>query len=138
VLTEAQRVCDFKKVCDQEDLNEDTKIQLLGKLMNDSQESCDQCYDCSSKELNEITKLARDSGALGSRLTGAGWGGCSVSLVKKDILADFITAMYPYFTKDRPEGEKLWVTDDLDRYVFATTAGQGACIVDPEVALWAM
>jgi N-acetylgalactosamine kinase len=99
VLTEAQRVHEFKRVCDQEDLNEDSKIQQLGKLMNESQHSCNLYYDCSSIELNELTQLARDSGALGSRLTGAGWGGCSVSLVKKDILEDFITAMYTYYTK---------------------------------------
>ena len=80
--------------------------------------------------------MARDSGALGSRLTGAGWGGCSVSLVKKDDLEDFVTKMYTYYTKEREQGQQLWVTDDLERYLFATKPGQGACIVDPSIALW--
>jgi len=88
-------------------------------------------YDCSSKELNELTQLARDSGALGSRLTGAGWGGCCVSLVKKDQLKEFVDKVYEYYTKKRPQGEELWITDDLDRYIFATTPAQGASVIDP-------
>ena len=88
--------------------------------MDESHFSCRDLYDCSSPELDEITKLARDSGALGSRLTGAGWGGCSVSLVKKDILPQFLEKVQTYYTKQREPGHQLWITDDLDRYLFAT------------------
>lgn len=77
-------------------------------------------YDCSSDQLNELTKLARDSGAVGSRLTGAGWGGCTVSLVENDKLESFLTNVTEYYTKQREMGDVLWVTDDLDRYLFAT------------------
>ena len=136
-MTEAKRVLDFKKVCNDENLNDDTKIQTLGKYMNESHLSCKMYYDCSSIELDEITQLARDSGALGSRLTGAGWGGCSVSLVKKDILGEFIDKMYTYYTKKREPGQELmWITDDLDRYIFATEPAQGACVINPQYTLW--
>lgn len=71
----------FKDICSDDSLQEDDKVNKLGKLMNESHTSCRDLFDCSSDNLDEITQLARDSGALGSRLTGAGWGGCCVSLV---------------------------------------------------------
>jgi galactokinase len=92
-------VQDFKKICDDESLDENEKVQKLGKLMNESHVSCDMLYECSSPELNELTKMARDAGALGSRLTGAGWGGCCVSLVRKSELSEFIQKVMDYYTK---------------------------------------
>jgi galactokinase len=124
-------VQDFKRICEDESLDETVKVGKLGKLMNESHLSCDMLYECSSPELNELTKMARDAGALGSRLTGAGWGGCCVSLVRKSELQAFISKVMDYYTKPRETGETLWVTDDLNRYIFATNPGQGALVLDP-------
>ena len=57
--------------------------------MNESHASCRDLYDCSSDNLEVLTKMAREAGAYGSRLTGAGWGGVSLSLVSaaKDTAA---------------------------------------------------
>jgi galactokinase len=52
--------------------------------------------------LNELTDMARKAGALGSRLTGAGWGGCCVSLVRKTELKDFIDKVTKFYTQERP------------------------------------
>ena len=49
VLSEAKRVHDFKKVCEDDSLDEETKVTRLGELMNQSQESCKDLYDCSSE-----------------------------------------------------------------------------------------
>ncbi|KAK7734275.1 galactokinase [Cytospora paraplurivora] len=55
--------------------------EKLGALMNDTQDSCRDDYECSCDEIDDICRIARSAGSYGSRLTGAGWGGCSVHLV---------------------------------------------------------
>jgi galactokinase len=73
--------------------------------MNESHKSCHELYDCSSPELEELTNLCRSSGALGSRLTGAGWGGCCVSLIRKDDKDKFINDVQEYYLKKRDPSE---------------------------------
>lgn len=55
--------------------------ERLGALMNDTQDSCRDDYECSCAEIDDLCRVARRAGSYGSRLTGAGWGGCSVHLV---------------------------------------------------------
>mmetsp|Transcript_19416 Transcript_19416/g.18522 ORF Transcript_19416/g.18522 Transcript_19416/m.18522 type:complete len:107 (+) Transcript_19416:467-787(+) len=105
--------------------------------MDESHFSCKVQYECSSEELDELTTLARKSGALGSRLTGAGWGGCCVSLVPKADVPSFIEKLQKdYYLKEREKGRELWITDDLNRYLFASQAAMGACILDPQYCIW--
>jgi len=60
----------------------------LGALLNDTQASCRDAYQCSCPEIDALCAIARGAGAYGSRLTGAGWGGCSVHLVPADRVAE--------------------------------------------------
>jgi N-acetylgalactosamine kinase len=53
----------------------------FGKLMDASHASCRDDYEISCPELEELVVLAKQAGALGARLTGAGFGGCTVNLV---------------------------------------------------------
>lgn len=65
---EAQRVYDFKEACSLADAEK--ALEQLGDLMNQSHASCRDLYDCSCADLDELTEICRQSGALGSRLTG--------------------------------------------------------------------
>jgi galactokinase len=63
----------------------------FGRLMHASHVSLRDDYEVSSPELNRLVTLAEDAGALGARLTGAGFGGCTVALATADT-ADRVRA----------------------------------------------
>ena len=66
-------------------------LKTFGKLMNESHYSLRDYYEVTGFELDTLTDYARNfPGCLGSRMTGAGFGGCTVSLVHKDNLREFI------------------------------------------------
>ncbi|KAF7291917.1 Galactokinase gal [Mycena indigotica] len=128
VFSEALRVLQFRKLCldtaaRSTEENNLTILKELGRLMNESQTSCAQDFECSCDELDQLTQIARDAGAYGSRLTGAGWGGCTVSLVPEDQVEAFIkkvAAAYPPYKG--LEGEAL------SEVLFATKPSVGACV----------
>ncbi|XP_061825318.1 N-acetylgalactosamine kinase [Nerophis lumbriciformis] len=90
VYGEAARVLRFKSACDSGPAE---SIQLLGDLMNQSHASCRDLYECSCPELDHLVDICLKSGAVGSRLTGAGWGGCAVSMVPSDKVQSFQQAV---------------------------------------------
>jgi galactokinase len=115
VFSEALRVYQFKMLCC---TPTDNVFKKLGQLMNESQESCAELFDCSCPELNELTSLALKHGAYGSRLTGAGWGGCTISLVPKNLLEPFMTSIKAeYYDKKGKEP-----------FMFTTVPGNGAIL----------
>jgi galactokinase len=65
-------------------------LASFGQLMNASHDSLAQHYQVSSEPLDSLVSIARDTGyALGARLTGAGFGGCTVNLVDVQHLDAF-------------------------------------------------
>lgn len=59
--------------------------------MIDSHNSLKNDYEVTGKELDTLVELAlKQKGTIGSRMTGAGFGGCTVSIVQKDMKDDFI------------------------------------------------
>jgi galactokinase len=59
------------------------KLKQFGRLLYESHESCRRLYACSSPELDTVVAAAKRAGALGARLTGAGWGGAAIVLIGK-------------------------------------------------------
>src|SRR5690606_13126966 len=65
-------------------------VHALGRLMNESHVSLRDDLDVSTPELDTLVRLANEvPGVYGSRLCGAGFGGCTVSLVDADAVKDF-------------------------------------------------
>jgi galactokinase len=75
-------------------------LERFGELMNQSHESLREDYEVSSLELDTLVGLARQqSGVLGARMTGAGFGGCTVNLVRADAAGNFAQAVAEGYEK---------------------------------------
>lgn len=71
---------------------EKNDIEAFGKLMYASHESLRDDYEVTGIELDTLVSLASENpGTIGSRMTGAGFGGCTVSVVRNDCIDDFIS-----------------------------------------------
>ena len=122
VAAEAARVARFAELCAGEQSAE--SVAELGRLLNDSHTSLDADYACSHPELNALVEAARAAGALGSRLTGAGWGGCTVSMVRADGVEEFLTTLRESFYASRLED-----MSELNTKLFATAPGAGISVL---------
>lgn len=92
-------------------------IARFGVLMNESHESLRADYEVSCKELDALVEAARSvDGVFGARMTGAGFGGCTVSLAKSESV--------PIFQKQVAERYKQ--TTGLNTTIYVTRASQGA------------
>lgn len=96
-LTEYERVERARDALLAEDAEE------LGRLMNASHESCARDYGVSCPELDRLVDIARKAGALGARLTGAGFGGATVNLVPADRVERFMDAVAREYYRGFPK-----------------------------------
>ncbi len=79
VVTEIQRVRAAFKAMENDD------PAILGRLMDQSHDSLKYDYEVSCDELDTLVDIARScEGVFGSRMVGAGFGGCTISLVRRD------------------------------------------------------
>ena len=66
-------------------------LKEFGRLMNESHVSLRDDYEVTGIELDTMVEIAwNQEGVIGSRMTGAGFGGCTISIVKKDAVDKFI------------------------------------------------
>ena len=70
----------------------DNKVEVFGQLMNASHASLRDDYEVSCEEIDILVDLAQAMpGVIGSRITGGGFGGCTVNIVKNEVVDVFIT-----------------------------------------------
>ena len=94
VITENRRVLDAMKAL------ENDNIQEFGQLMNASHVSLRDDYEVTGDELDALAEEAwKTEGVIGSRMTGAGFGGCTVSLVREDKVVNFINQVGAAYRK---------------------------------------
>ncbi len=75
-------------------------IKRFGTLMNESHISLRDDYEVTGMELDSLVEAAwNHEGTVGSRMTGAGFGGCTVSIVKKRLVDDFIEKVGREYTE---------------------------------------
>jgi len=96
----------------------------IGKLMKDSHNSLRDDFEVSCDELDLMVKIAEEigfeGGVLGSRMTGGGFGGSTVTLCRKDQARNIATAMHERYL------EKTGITPEI----FATRPAEGAHLLE--------
>jgi len=117
VISETERV--EKSLAILDEMREDA-AEKFGKLMNASHESCRNDYEISCRELDSLVAAGREAGSFGSRLTGAGFGGCTVHLVPSQMVEEFMKIINENYYK--PEGLE---NEPDNQFVFSPVAGAG-------------
>jgi galactokinase len=81
----------------------------LGELMNQSHDSLRDDFEVTNRELDIMVRLARQTrGCLGARMTGAGFGGCAVALVKSEAATDFMETVATQYRVESGLTPKLY------------------------------
>ena len=95
VITENKRVLDAKNYL------LENNIEKFGQLMNESHSSYSKDFEASTEDVDIITQRSIEAGALGSRLTGGGFGGFTVSLMEKNQYGSWYDKMKRYYSEDK-------------------------------------
>ena len=87
-------------------------VETFGKLMNASHTSLRDDYEVSCEEIDVLVDLAwQIPGVLGSRITGGGFGGCTVSIVKNDAVETFTNTIGPKYTELTSQTADFYIVD---------------------------
>jgi N-acetylgalactosamine kinase len=119
VLTEGRRVELAARAMEQGDAAE------LGRLMDESHLSCARDYEISCQELDELVGALKTAGALGARLTGAGFGGCAVALVRSADVEQVLDGVWQSYYVKRGVSH-----DRRDEVLFACSPAGGAGVLN--------
>ncbi len=106
VVSENQRVLDAVNAL------KNNNLRLFGSLMNASHNSLRYNYEVTGDELDTIVEAARNvDGVLGARMTGAGFGGCAVSIVDEQNVPLFIQQVAERYTRKTGLTPEFYVSE---------------------------
>ncbi|MBP9003823.1 MAG: hypothetical protein KBH78_09405 [Candidatus Hydrogenedentes bacterium] len=94
---------EFRRVELARDALYEEDMKTFGALMLASHAGCRDLLEVSCPELDETVEAAMDAGALGARLTGAGFGGFVIALVERHRAPDLVDAMNARFRRRYPD-----------------------------------
>ncbi len=97
----------------------------FGALMNQSHQSCRDLYEIGCPEMDILVGISRQAGALGARLTGAGFGGCTISLVPSNRIDTFRRQVIRSYYRDHLKRRDA----DFASLVFPCRAVAGADVL---------
>ena len=84
-------------------------ITGFGLMMILGHQSLQELYEVSTSELDTLVKIAiRQPGCFGARLTGAGFGGCTVNLVEDKFVPEFINTLSREYRKETGKNAKIY------------------------------
>lgn len=90
----------------------ENNVEEFGRLMNASHVSLRDDYEVSCEEIDILVDLAwKISGVIGSRITGGGFGGCTVSIVKNDAVDTFISTVGEKYKEAVGHEAEFYVVD---------------------------
>lgn len=114
-IAEDRRTLEAKKCLEQGNLDK------TGKLMYESHVSLRDLFEVSTTEIDALVEIAMEvPGVYGSRITGGGFGGCTVTLVRKDAVDELVQAIEDKYQEHN---------NGVAAAVFVTRAGPGARVV---------
>ncbi|MGE5204418.1 MAG: galactokinase [Chlamydiota bacterium] len=106
VVTENARVVQAASALERGDLRE------FGRLMGESHRSLRDDFEVSCGELDLLVDLAAKSpGVYGARMTGGGFGGCTVNLVEADRVEEFRRSVAPAYQQATGRAVKIYVSE---------------------------
>ncbi len=82
--------------------------ETVGKCMYATHDGLSKDYEVSCEELDFLNDIARECGVTGSRIMGGGFGGCTINLVKDELMADFIATAKARFNEKYGHEPKIY------------------------------
>ncbi len=114
VVSENERVLEAVKYFES-GFKEPGSLEALGQLLKQSHESLRDDYEVSVPQLDLLVELAqKQPGVIGSRMTGGGFGGCTVNIVREDALGAFETEVVEEYRRQTGLDAKMYILEGVE------------------------